>query len=159
MRWRACVLAFGIAMAFLTLGARALPARAAGTVGDGTPESCTDTAFLDALTGGGPVLFDCGPNPVTFTLYVGDGINPEPNTTIDGGTLGRIILSGDGSERLFQLTAGDSLTLTNLVLAEGYAGAPGGAIYNAAGSLVLDNVTIRDSQAQQAIYGGGALYN
>jgi hypothetical protein len=148
-----------MAAALLVLGGRALSVRAAGTVGDGTPASCTDTAFLDAVATGGLVLFDCGPNPITITLFEGDGIQASPGTTIDGGSQGQITLSGAGSDRLFQLTFGDSLTLTNLVLTEGYASAPGGAIFVQGGQLLLDQVTVRDSQAQQAVYGGGALYN
>src|SRR5690606_40727880 len=34
-------------------------------VGDGTPESCTADAFIDAVARGGIITFDCGPDPVT----------------------------------------------------------------------------------------------
>jgi hypothetical protein len=36
-------------------------------VGDGTPESCTSQAFVEAVAAGGEITFDCGPDPVTIT--------------------------------------------------------------------------------------------
>jgi hypothetical protein len=47
---------------------RATPVRAAGVVGAGTPESCTEAALDAALAGGGLVTFDCGAEPVTVAL-------------------------------------------------------------------------------------------
>lgn len=41
---------------------------AAGVVGTGTPESCTEAALNAALAGGGGVTFDCGTSPVTITV-------------------------------------------------------------------------------------------
>jgi hypothetical protein len=161
MRLQACVTAAAAALGLLALGWAALPAQADthGVVGDGTPGTCDQTEFENEVALGGHVTFDCGPDPVTITLYVGSGTQAPPGTTIDGGTRGRIILSGDGSERLFQLALGDSLTLTHLVLTAGYAGAPGGALYNVGGTLLLDDVTVQNSQALSTTYGGGALYN
>jgi len=48
----------------------ALPhaATAAGVVGTGTPESCTEAALDAALAGGGLVRFNCGVEPVPITL-------------------------------------------------------------------------------------------
>jgi hypothetical protein len=159
MRRRACLLAIGIPLLALALLARALPTRAAGVVGDGTAASCTYAAFLTALGGGGLVTFDCGPQPHTITLASPAlGIVAAPNTTIDGGTPGRIALSGDGDRRLFFLQAGNALTLTRLTLADGFANAPGGAIANQGGRLVLDEVVLRHNMVT-ATWGGGAIYN
>jgi hypothetical protein len=51
------------ALGLLLLGAElspAQPARAAGVVGNGTPASCSASAFSAALLGGGTVTFNCG---------------------------------------------------------------------------------------------------
>jgi len=37
-------------------------------VGDGTPQSCSSAAFVEAVADGGVITFDCGPDPVTITL-------------------------------------------------------------------------------------------
>src|SRR5690606_19476145 len=66
-------------------------------VGDGTPESCTSDAFVEAVEGGGVLTFDCGPDPVTITLdrtakVVNDA---SEEVVIDGGAL--VTLSGGGA--------------------------------------------------------------
>ena len=37
-------------------------------IGDGTAASCTSAAVLSAVTAGGVITFNCGPNPMTITL-------------------------------------------------------------------------------------------
>src|SRR5262245_15239012 len=37
-------------------------------VGDGTPGSCTAAALQQAASGGGTIVFRCGPAPVTITV-------------------------------------------------------------------------------------------
>ena len=37
-------------------------------VGEGSPESCTAQAFVDAVAAGGVITFDCGKQPLTITL-------------------------------------------------------------------------------------------
>src|SRR5207244_2098621 len=59
------VLVVGMIVTML-LAATETPASAAGVVGDGTPDSCTDAAFDAALAGGGAITFNCGPNPLTI---------------------------------------------------------------------------------------------
>jgi hypothetical protein len=41
---------------------------AAGVVGTGTPESCTEAGLDAALAGGGAVTFDCGGGVVTIPI-------------------------------------------------------------------------------------------
>ncbi len=78
--------------------------KAAGVVGTGTPASCTKSAIIGAVSGGGLVEFDCGgPATITLTNYLAI----STATTIDGG--GQITLSA-GSSRHFLLNQG-SLTL------------------------------------------------
>ncbi len=111
--WRTatvCVLLAGM----LAIGS-ARPATAAGVVGDGTPESCTEAALDTALTGGGLVSFNCGPAPHTILLTTEKSITVD--TQIDGGAL--ITLDGQDSTRIFYVTNGASLDVSNLTLTGG----------------------------------------
>jgi hypothetical protein len=100
---------------------RATPVRAAGVVGTGTPESCTEAALGAALAGGGLVTFDCGPEPATITLtaekVIAAGRAP---TTVDGGGLVR--LSGGNAVRVFSVDTGTVLDVRNLTVANGVRG-------------------------------------
>jgi len=82
-------------------------------VGDGTPESCTADAFIDAVAGGGVITFDCGPDPVTITLDRPARVfnDTGPRIVIDGG--GLVTLSGGGATRiLYMNTCDEALTWT-----------------------------------------------
>ncbi len=140
----ACALVAG-----LVLAPGAIPVRAGGVVGNGTPGSCTEAAFDAALVGGGSVTFNCGPGPHTISITGQKSINL--NTTIDGGST--ITLDGRLITRLFDV--GAVLTLRNIVLTGGYVSGDGGAIRNNSnGTLVLESSTIRDSAATGS---GGAI--
>jgi len=63
-----------------------LPAKAAGTVGDGTPASCTEAALRAAVAGGGLVNFDCGQSAAApVTILLAQRIELTTDTVIDGG--------------------------------------------------------------------------
>ncbi len=64
--WR--VLALVVLLAGILTITPARPATAAGAVGSGTANSCTETALESALAGGGRVTFDCGNTAVTIRL-------------------------------------------------------------------------------------------
>lgn len=149
-------------------------------VGDGTPASCTESAFAAAITtassGGGVITFNCGSNPHTIILT--SAKNLSTGIVIDGGNM--ITLSGNHTTRLLQIS-GTGIELHNLNLAHGQAGNGaaiwvtsgaqltvshsqlsqnqatniGGGLYNDNGSVTLTNVTLATNQA---IYGGG-IYN
>src|SRR5687768_2635942 len=126
-----------------------------GAVGDGTPESCTEAALDAALATEGLVTFNCGTEPHTITLTSVKAISGE--TSLDGGLPGRITLSGGNLTQLFMVEAAGSLSLLNLVLADGNSGGGnGGAIYNA-GRLTLVNSQATHSAAGEG--SGGAIYN
>ncbi|HJL19146.1 MAG TPA: hypothetical protein RMH99_26010 [Sandaracinaceae bacterium LLY-WYZ-13_1] len=76
-------------------------------VGDGTPESCTGDAFIEAVAQGGVITFDCGPDPVTITLDRPAKIfnDTGPEIVIDGG--GLVTLSGGGSTRILYMNTCD----------------------------------------------------
>lgn len=125
----------------------ASPVHAGGSV-----ENCSDdSAFSSVLIGGGLVNFNCGGNGATATIGLSSTKTIAVDTTIDGG--GKITLSGGHSLRLFSVNSGVSLTLKNIVLANGYgSSSDGGTIYNA-GHLILDHATIRDA-GNSNFYGG-----
>lgn len=129
-------------------------AQAGGVVGNGTPGSCTDTAFQNVFALGGKITFNCGANGTTIL------VTPKVagvNTTVDGG--GKINLSGNNANRIFGVVNGAKLTLKNLTMYAGSATA-GGAIYNSSSTLVVINSKIQQSAAYgTGTDGGGAIYS
>jgi hypothetical protein len=140
----------------------ALPgiAFAAGTVGSGTPASCTESALNTALAGGGAVSFNCG-GPVTIILTSTKVITT--NTQIDGA--GLITLSGNNVSRLFTVNSPATLGLSNLTISNGFASsANGGAILiNSGATLNIANSTFSGNRVMDgyggAIYVGGGTLN
>jgi hypothetical protein len=128
-----------------------LPAKAEGTVGDGTPESCTEAALDTALAGGGLVTFNCGTGMLSIPITSQKMIDED--TEIDGGKL--ISISGSGVTRHFHVSAGSKLVLRNLQLTDGN-NILGGSILND-GSLRLQEVSIINNQAPGGSAGG--IYN
>jgi hypothetical protein len=76
-------------------------------VGNGTAQSCTGDAFIEAVARGGVITFSCGAKPVTITLdrpakVVND---TGPEIVIDGG--GLVTLSGGGKSRILYMNTCD----------------------------------------------------
>jgi fibronectin type 3 domain-containing protein len=140
-------------------------------VGDGTPASCTESAFEVAIAAGGVVTFNCGPSPYRLVLSSTKSITK--NTVIDGGNL--VTLDGGGQVRQLLLNTGNfvattpTLTLQNVTLANGHGtdnagtGAPtgGGAIYRYGGTLnVINSQFINNvGPASGQDSAGGAIYS
>ncbi len=124
---------------------------AAGTVGSGTPASCTEAALDTALAGGGAVDFDCGAMPVSIVLTATKSIGAD--TSIDGG--GLITLDGNGgSFYLFNVNEGINFSILELVLRNA-----GGAITTDTGNIQIEFSTISDHNGSTsgAVVGGGTL--
>lgn len=129
-------------------------------IGDGTPESVTAAAFIEAVAQGGKIVFDTGGEPVTITLdrpaKVFNDANDE--VVIDGG--GLVTLNGGGKTRILYMNTCDRdqnwttphcqnqdhprLTVQNLTFVNGnsksettYEG--GGAIWARGGRLKVVN--------------------
>ena len=163
----------------------AAPVRAAGVVGTGTPASCTRAALASALSGGGTVTFNCGPNPVSITINPALEIN-APNTIIDGG--GLITLQGVSGSRIIRhytwgYNAASTLTLRNLTLTGASISGVGNAANGAAvisqnqsanfpqdvPTLNIENVTFTNNTSTLTglgstgllgyDFGGGAIYS
>lgn len=128
-------------------------------VGDGTPQSCTSDAVVDAVAGGGVITFDCGPDPVTIELRETAKIvnDTGPEIVIDGG--GKVALSGGGERRILYMNTCDEdqvwttamcqnqdhprLTVQNLTFLDGNATGEdpggGGAIFVRGGRFKIVN--------------------
>src|SRR5438132_13043533 len=141
------VIAFGAVLA-VCAALWEYSAEAGGVVG----LPCDDAALTARLAGGGLVTFNCGG---TKTIVVFSVKTVTQTTTIDGG--GVITLSAEFT-RLFSVTSGVTLTLRNIILADAISfGSDGGAI-SSAGTLVVENSTIRNSLTDSA-HSGGAIYS
>jgi hypothetical protein len=129
-------------------------------VGDGTPESCTCDAVIDAVAKGGKITFNCGSYPITITMDKPAKVVNSANRdiVIDGG--GLVTLSGGGKTRILYMNTCDQnqdwttshcqnqdhprLTVQNLTFANGnstneteYDG--GGAIWVRGGRFKVVN--------------------
>ena len=140
-------------------------------VGDGTPASCTESAFEEAVAAGGVVTFNCGAAPYRLVLSSTKSITQD--TVIDGGNL--VTLDGGGQVRQLLLNNGNfdattpTLTLQNVTFANGHGtdnagtGAPtgGGAIYRYGGTLnVINSQFINNvGPASGQDSAGGAIYS
>ncbi len=125
-----------------------------GTVGAGTPASCTESAFDFVLgnaqaTGGGVITFNCGTAPaaIVFTNFKTIAATIE----VRGG--GRVTLSGGNSVGVFQVLNSGNLTLRGLTIARGYG--PGGAVENF-GALTVSDVRLENNTS---VINGGAIAN
>ncbi len=127
------------------------PATAAGTVGTGTADSCTETALETALSNGGSVTFDCGSSAVTISVTSQKTIAAD--TQVDGG--GLVTISGSSATGIFYLDAGVRLNIADLNLAQGSAD-NGAALYNDGGTLTMSGATLSGNYANLQ---GGAIYN
>src|SRR5579859_205664 len=90
---------------------------AAGVVGTGTADSCTEGALDAALAGGGAITFNCGASPVVINVLKEKDI--AQNTTIDGG--GLVTISGRNATRVFKVGTGITLEIHKLTVAYGAA--------------------------------------
>jgi hypothetical protein len=148
-------------------------------VGDGTPQSCTSAAFVDAVAKGGVITFDCGSEPVQIRLdETAKIVNDKgPRIVIDGG--GKVTLSGQGRRRILYMNTCDraqtwttshcdnqdhpELTLQNLTFADGNAKGEdpdgGGAVFVRGGRLKIVNSRFLSNQCDERgpDVGGGAV--
>jgi len=129
-------------------------------IGDGTAESCTSQAVVEAIAQGGIVTFDCGPDPITIAMEETAKIfnDTGPDIVIDGG--GKVMLSGGGQRRILYMNTCDEdqvwttdhcdnqdhprLTVQNLTFADGDSSAEseydgGGAIWVRGGRFKVIN--------------------
>jgi hypothetical protein len=120
-------------------------------VGDGTKESCTGSAFVDAVEQGGVITFDCGPDPVTITLDRTAKVRNDssPRVVIDGGN--KVTLSGGGRVRiLYQNTCDKAQVWTTSHCND-----------QPEPALTVQNITLVDGNSKgepEETGGGGAIF-
>lgn len=119
-------------------------------VGDGTPESCTSSAVVEAVAAGGVITFDCGPEPHTITLEETAKVfnNTGPDIVIDGA--GLVTLSGGGARRILYMNTCDEAQVFTTPNCDNQDHP----------RLTLQNITFidGDSRAEEEFEGGGALF-
>ena len=128
-------------------------------VGTGTPASCTSAAVVAAVTAGGVITFNCGPDPVTITLSQTLKVrNSTRKLVIDGG--GKVTLSGGNTQRILYVDTCDTSLGT----------VSGNCLYAPQWPQVtLQNITLADGNATNSTYvspgdvgqgsnGGGAIF-
>lgn len=150
----------------------ALPADSSSpdeVVGEGTPESCTSAAFVEAVARGGVITFDCGPDPVTITLEQTAKVfnDTGPEIVIDGG--GLVTLSGAGARRILYMNTCDEaqvwttphcdnqdhprLTVQNMTFVDGNSTGEepggGGAIFVRGGRFKLVNTRFFNNTCEE----------
>jgi hypothetical protein len=76
-------------------------------IGNGSPESCTSDAVVDAVARGGIIVFDCGPDPVTIEMLEPAKVfnDTGPEIVLDG--RGKVTLSGRGENRILYMNTCD----------------------------------------------------
>ncbi len=140
-------------------------------VGNGTPSSCTEDTFTQAVAKGGKITFNCGSSPYTLVLSSEKTITSD--TVIDGGNL--VTLSGGNNVRILSLKSSydqnsPSLTVQKITLANGYTtDVPnttsttqgGAAIYRLGGTLSVINSTFTNNVGPVTgqDVAGGAIYS
>jgi hypothetical protein len=119
-------------------------------VGDGTPESCTGNAVIDAVAAGGVITFDCGPDPITITLDSPAKVfnDASDQIVIDGG--GLVTLSGGGSSRILYMNTCDEAQHWTTAMCQNQP-------YP---ELTVQNITFVDgnSKGETEYDGGGAIW-
>jgi hypothetical protein len=128
-------------------------------IGTGTAASCTSAAVLSAVTAGGIITFNCGPNPVTITLTQTAKVrNSTPKLVIDGG--GLVTLSGGNANRILYTDTCD----------KSLGSVSGNCLYAPTGPQVtVQNLTLANGNAANSTYvspgdtnqgsnGGGAIF-
>ncbi len=119
-------------------------------IGDGTPESCTGDAFINAVAQGGKIVFNCGAKPVTITLERPAKVfnDANPDIVIDGN--GLITLSGGGKTRILYMNTCDQNQhwTTSHCQNQDYP------------RLTVQNITFADgnSRTESEFDGGGAIW-
>ncbi len=149
-------------------------------VGNGTPESCTCDAVVNAVAQGGKITFNCGPNPVTIVMNRPAKVfnNANPDVVIDGG--GLVTLSGAGTTRILYMNTCDPelvwttnhcqnqdhprVTVQNITFADGNnmnsdTAGGGGAIWARGGRLKVVNCRFFNNKCigTGPDVGGGAI--
>jgi beta-glucanase (GH16 family) len=116
---------------------------------------------LGLIADGGTITFD--PVLVGETIPVGTELVANRSVTIDATAAPGIVLDGGGEGRVLRVTAGATVALHHLVVANGAGTLQGGGVQNL-GTLQLDHVVVRDNVIPNTAgtgfqNGGAGIYN
>lgn len=127
-------------------------------VGDGTPESCTQEALALAITRGGNITFNCGPDPVVIPFTT--SIEVVRRTALFGGN--KVTLDGRNQTAILRTQWYVWLELHDIALVNGRSTDQGAAVNLGYFAILIINNTRFDgnvSTADHAICdGGGAIF-
>lgn len=98
-------------------------------VGNGTPQSCTESLLRTEVAKGGTITFNCGASPATIRVTQTINVPTDRDTVIDGGN--KITLDGNNAVRILNMTQANyrtnrrGLTIQRIALINGKAPASG----------------------------------
>ncbi|WP_298535339.1 hypothetical protein [uncultured Algibacter sp.] len=119
-------------------------------IGDGTPDSCTCDAVIDAVAKGGKIVFNCGTDPLTIEMTEPAKVfnNAKPDIIIDGG--GLITLSGQGRTRILYMNTCDANQVWTTDHCQNQS----------TPRLIVQNITFSDGNStnETEYTGGGAIW-
>jgi hypothetical protein len=150
-------------------------------VGTGTAASCTFAALDAAVSAGGVITFDCGPDPVTIAVTATMHLPLMKDTVIDGAN--KVTLDGGGSVQILRFDSPNFQALETRVTiqhmafkrgfvagsepiptapppcSQGFNDGEGGAIYMRDGNLTVIDSLFEDNTAAPLgpDVGGGAI--
>lgn len=116
---------------------------------------------LEDIADAGTITFDPALAGQTIALTSGP-LTLSRDITIDGSDAPGLAINGNGVHRVFEVGAGVTANVSNLILTNGYGYQLGGGVINN-GNLTLDHVTLTGNtmttDAGDFWQGGGAIYN
>ncbi|MCP9236798.1 T9SS type A sorting domain-containing protein [Lewinella sp. JB7] len=115
-------------------------------------------AVMDAAPGD-EITFAVATNFKNFNLL--SEIKIDKDLTIRGNGWPRTILTGNQTNRVFNIMGGARVIISQLRMVNGFTKESGGALQNVDGTVYLRQVFIKSSRAQGMMVGqgGGAIYN
>ena len=116
---------------------------------------------LGLIADGGTITFDPSLAGSTIGLTTGQLV-ADRSVAIDASSAPGIVVSGNSTSRVFQIGSSATVSMNDLVVADGAAAPQGGGILNL-GTLNLDRVVVRDNTENSAgpanfEFGGGGIY-
>ena len=126
---------------------------------DGGAGSLRDA--LAVIADGGTITFD--PALAGETVALNGQLTVDRSVTIDASTAPGVILTTGGVSRIMEVTAGSTVTVTDVVIRDGVDGPQGGGVLNN-GSMTLERVVVTNNTVDTAgppnfAFGGGGIYN